>query len=162
MEHTPLSPLGSPQARQDYSPSISVCGSSTSYLRFRKGVTCTKGLRMRREWRPRSTRRLATRRLTPPVVDRSPGLPPTYLSMSNVCGSCLGFWKLQLPDPSSRAAFVRLMTYQCQLPWPSDVALRFFDRPRMQSSETAVGHRRSRDTRDTRSPADQPKHLAVT
>ena len=158
MEHTPLSPLGSPQARQDYSPSISVCGSSTSYLRFRKGVTCTKGLRMRREWRPRSTRRLATRLLTPPVVDRSPGLR----RREHVKFVRVMTWKLQLPDPSSRAAFVRLMTYQLQHPWASDVALSFFDRPRMQSSETAVNLRRSRDTRDTRSPADQPKHLAAT
>ena len=110
---------------------------------------------------------LATRRLlTPPVVDRSPGLPPTYLSMSNVYGSCLEIWKLQLPDPSSRAAFVSCndISVPAPLAFRCDVALvlSFFDRPRMQSSESAVELRRSRDTRDTRSPADQPKHLAAT
>lgn len=36
-----------------FPPKHQRCGSSTSYLRFREGVTCTKGLRMRREWRPR-------------------------------------------------------------------------------------------------------------
>jgi hypothetical protein len=45
-------------------------GSSTSYLRFPKHslLACTKGWRMRVEWRPRSTRRLATRRSSPQAL----------------------------------------------------------------------------------------------
>ena len=82
---------GPHRARQDYSPSISVCGSSTSYLRFCEGVTCTKGLVMRREWRPRSTRRLATR-LTPPASDHQAAWV-VVVSMSSVrviprCSNC--------------------------------------------------------------------------
>jgi hypothetical protein len=36
-----------------FPPKHQRCGSSTSYLRFCEGVTCTKGLVMRREWCPR-------------------------------------------------------------------------------------------------------------
>lgn len=118
MEHTPLSPLGSPQARQDYSPSISVLWlehelSPLSYGRYmHQGFEDEKGMA--------------------PAFDEAPGHTTTDSTSSGritrlrlrACQMCAGHtWKLQLPDPSSCAAFVRLMTYQCQLPCPSEVAL---------------------------------------
>lgn len=63
-------PLGSPQGRRghgertDYSPSIILWLEHELSPLF-EGVTCTKGWRMRREWRPPATRRLAIRP-TPP------------------------------------------------------------------------------------------------
>ena len=63
MEHTPLSPLGSPQARQDYSPSISVLWlehelSPLSYGRYmHQGFEDEKGMA--------------------PAFDEAPGHTPT-------------------------------------------------------------------------------------